>query len=348
MDLKNICKFWSLIKTHDLLVCNINKMMPRNGCSQMLHISLKTEKSFIAHPWCLQSVVDLEEYPAHDWRAATSVQRAPVTWREWGLWAEVLSQLGDSSTLQFMGSKSVTIVAASGVLVVASDVQCDSSLFLLEIVGSTKLLMPAGARTKTSVSLITQVAVLWWTPGPWFNIKMSSYQYMKSHCGDKTVVRSSYLYNGISYAGKMSSLYWIRSQHFPGSRHPTPDQSVYHARTQVWRTPLFADFGRKKYPLFKLNGGGVNEYCVCVCGGGGGGGGGGGVKWIRWHRSELLRWHQNLTVSRVRIYNALSMSSGEMVLDEILYLRHNRGYRTLTAKKRTDAIALSIPSIHTA
>ena len=25
--------------------------------------------------------------------------------------------------------------------------------------------------------------------GPWFNIKMSSYQFRKSHCGDKTVVR---------------------------------------------------------------------------------------------------------------------------------------------------------------
>ena len=38
---------------------------------------------------------------------------------------------------------------------------------------------------------------------------MSSYQYRKSHCGDKTVVRSSYLHNGISYTGKMTSLYWI-------------------------------------------------------------------------------------------------------------------------------------------
>ena len=46
-------------------------------------------------------------------------------------------------------------------------------------------------------------------PGPWFNIKMSSYQYRKSQCGDKTVVRSSYLHNGIFYSGKMSSLYWI-------------------------------------------------------------------------------------------------------------------------------------------
>ena len=38
---------------------------------------------------------------------------------------------------------------------------------------------------------------------------MSSYQYRKSHCGDKTVVRSSYLHNGISYTGKMTSLYWF-------------------------------------------------------------------------------------------------------------------------------------------
>ena len=50
-------------------------------------------------------------------------------------------------------------------------------------------------------------------PGPRFNIKMSSYRYRKSLCGDKTVVRSSYLHNGISYTGKMSSLYWIRAQY---------------------------------------------------------------------------------------------------------------------------------------
>ena len=30
-------------------------------------------------------------------------------------------------------------------------------------------------------------------PGPWFNIQMSPYQESKSHCGDKTVVRSTYL-----------------------------------------------------------------------------------------------------------------------------------------------------------
>ena len=45
-------------------------------------------------------------------------------------------------------------------------------------------------------------------PGPWFNITMSSNQYRKSHCGYKTVIRSSYLHNGISYTGMIKSLYW--------------------------------------------------------------------------------------------------------------------------------------------
>ena len=45
--------------------------------------------------------------------------------------------------------------------------------------------------------------------GPRFNIKMTSYWYRKSHCGDKTILRPSYLQNGISYTGKTTSLYWI-------------------------------------------------------------------------------------------------------------------------------------------
>ena len=59
-----------------------------------------------------------------------------------------------------------------------------------------------------AANLSTEQAI----PGTWFNIKMSSYQYRKSHCGDKTVVRSSYLHNGISYTDKMSSLYWDGTQ----------------------------------------------------------------------------------------------------------------------------------------
>ena len=46
-------------------------------------------------------------------------------------------------------------------------------------------------------------------PGPWFNIKMSSYQYRKSHCGDKTVIISYYIHYGISCNNKMASLFWI-------------------------------------------------------------------------------------------------------------------------------------------
>ena len=57
-----------------------------------------------------------------------------------------------------------------------------------------------------SVTLSLQI------PGPWFNIKMSSYQYRKSHCGDKTILRPSYLHNGISYTGKTTSSYWIGAQ----------------------------------------------------------------------------------------------------------------------------------------
>ena len=45
-------------------------------------------------------------------------------------------------------------------------------------------------------------------PGAWFNIKMSSYPYRKSHCGNKTFLRPSHRHNRISYTGKMTSLYW--------------------------------------------------------------------------------------------------------------------------------------------
>ena len=46
-------------------------------------------------------------------------------------------------------------------------------------------------------------------PETYFNIKISSYQYRNSHCRDKTILRPSYLHNGISYTGMMISLYWI-------------------------------------------------------------------------------------------------------------------------------------------
>ena len=62
--------------------------------------------------------------------------------------------------------------------------------------------------TITSLS-IAAGALTMKDPGGWINIKMASYQYRKSHCGDKTILRPSYLHNGISYTGKTTSLYWI-------------------------------------------------------------------------------------------------------------------------------------------
>ena len=38
--------------------------------------------------------------------------------------------------------------------------------------------------------------------GTRFNIKITSYQYSKFHCGDKTILRSSYLHNEIFHTGK--------------------------------------------------------------------------------------------------------------------------------------------------
>ena len=56
---------------------------------------------------------------------------------------------------------------------------------------------------------VTVPCAAWFRSGPRFNIKMTPYQYRKSHCGDKTISRPSYLHNGISYTGNRTSLYWI-------------------------------------------------------------------------------------------------------------------------------------------
>ena len=48
---------------------------------------------------------------------------------------------------------------------------------------------------------------------------MTSYQYRKPHCGDKTILRPSYLHNGLAYTGKTTSLYWIRTLITSDFRH---------------------------------------------------------------------------------------------------------------------------------
>ena len=66
---------------------------------------------------------------------------------------------------------------------------------------------------------------------PWFNIKMLSYQYRKSHCGDKAIVRSSYLHSGIFYTGKTTFLHWIEAQ------------NVNIPSIDVWKYFLFVIYG---------------------------------------------------------------------------------------------------------
>ena len=84
------------------------------------------------------------------------------------------------------------------------------TVFLLEFCRIVVILLRLYCVAPTNESYLFAYRPEWNnSPGPRFNKKMSSYQYRKSHCGDKTVVRSSYLHNGISYTGKMTSLYWI-------------------------------------------------------------------------------------------------------------------------------------------
>ena len=91
------------------------------------------------------------------------------------------------------------------------------------------------------VAVILQTSL---EPVPRFNIKMSSYRYRKSHCGDKTILRPSYLHNGIFYTGETTSLYWVGVQ----------------ARKGFWYT---------WYPSvilgFAVSNTNILYICLCVC-----------------------------------------------------------------------------------
>ena len=94
---------------------------------------------------------------------------------------------------------------------------------------------------------------------------MTSYQYRKSHCGDKTILRPSYLHNGISYTGKMTSLYWIRAQHTSfGNGSPAPFHCL---STFPWVWQHISFFGLIQVIQAYLY---VNELSTYGLGGGGG------------------------------------------------------------------------------
>ena len=67
---------------------------------------------------------------------------------------------------------------------------------------------------RTTMSLSIVICTLKSLAGVWLNVKMPSYQYRKSHYGNKTILRPSYFHNGFSYTSKMASWYWISAQVF--------------------------------------------------------------------------------------------------------------------------------------
>ena len=81
---------------------------------------------------------------------------------------------------------------------------------------------------------------------PSINIKCCLYQCRKYHCKDKTVFRLSYLHNGISYAGKTTSIYWSRDQ----------VSAMRYFYLMIFSTK--ASFG---LPVLSL----PASVCVCVC-----------------------------------------------------------------------------------
>ena len=61
----------------------------------------------------------------------------------------------------------------------------------------------------------------WSQTGAWLNIWMLSYQYRKSHCGDQSILRLSYLHSGVSCTGKIAYLYWKGM-----TLVPKPDETI--------------------------------------------------------------------------------------------------------------------------
>ena len=78
---------------------------------------------------------------------------------------------------------------------------------------------------------------------------MSSYQYRKSHCGDKTVERSSYLHNGISYTGKMSSLYWFSP--LICSEEELKQSEPPHCHEMTESANIFLHFSTNSHPWWR-------------------------------------------------------------------------------------------------
>ena len=87
-----------------------------------------------------------------------------------------------------------------------------------------------------------------------------SYQYQKSHCEHKTILRSSYLHNVISYTGEITSICWIK----PQNQHV----SLYMLRNIMYDTSIlsFRVWGSYSNPADPLR---INDVIItpkrCYC-----------------------------------------------------------------------------------
>ena len=85
------------------------------------------------------------------------------------------------------------------------------------------------SRKHSIIFTFTAISRHWnWTGGR-IGIKMSSYQYKKFLCGDKTILR------WISYTGKTASLYWIRPQVVIRVRGPVYPTKLLSQLLMPWR-----------------------------------------------------------------------------------------------------------------
>ena len=66
-----------------------------------------------------------------------------------------------------------------------------------------------------------------------YQYKITYYPYREYHCGDKTILRQSYLNNGISNSGKMAALY-------SGPRLTCPNFEVFHSKAITSRPIYFS------------------------------------------------------------------------------------------------------------
>ena len=83
-----------------------------------------------------------------------------------------------------------------------------------------KYILVFSEKISMTVLVFMPVSHILWDAGDWFSIKIQSYQYRKTHRGDKMILQQSYLHDGVSYGGMMISWYWISAHDYSNINQP--------------------------------------------------------------------------------------------------------------------------------